>query len=153
MNRTDFFTATPATRPTQATAATASNVRPTAALGGTPPSSFAAFTAPFAPSVGAGGAFISVPYMTSRQVPIHQAVGTSSALGFPIALAGTLVGGDPLRQRVKGRCAFFLRLEEGVLLQHLLQLLVEVQRRQLQQTNRLLQRRRERQVLGESNLQ
>jgi len=40
--------------------------------------------------VGAGGAFISVPYMTSRQVPIHQAVGTSSALGFPIALAGTL---------------------------------------------------------------
>jgi len=26
--------------------------------------------------VGAGGAFISVPYMTSRQVPIHQAVGT-----------------------------------------------------------------------------
>ena len=40
--------------------------------------------------VGAGGAFMSVPYMTSRRVPIHQAVGTSSALGFPIALAGTL---------------------------------------------------------------
>jgi uncharacterized membrane protein YfcA len=40
--------------------------------------------------VGAGGAFMSVPYMSSRRVPIHQAIGTSSALGFPIALAGTL---------------------------------------------------------------
>ncbi|MDB5914291.1 MAG: sulfite exporter TauE/SafE family protein [Ramlibacter sp.] len=39
--------------------------------------------------VGAGGAFISVPFMTWCNVKIHQAVGTSSALGFPIALAGT----------------------------------------------------------------
>lgn len=40
--------------------------------------------------VGAGGAFISVPLMTWCNVKIHNAVGTSSALGFPIALAGTL---------------------------------------------------------------
>jgi uncharacterized protein len=40
--------------------------------------------------VGAGGAFISVPFMTWSNVPIHNAVGTSAALGFPIALAGTL---------------------------------------------------------------
>ena len=40
--------------------------------------------------VGAGGAFISVPFMTWCNVKIHQAVATSSALGFPIALAGTL---------------------------------------------------------------
>jgi len=39
--------------------------------------------------VGAGGAFISVPFMTWCNVKIHNAVGTSSALGFPIALAGT----------------------------------------------------------------
>ena len=39
---------------------------------------------------GAGGAFISVPFMTWCNVKIHNAVGTSSALGFPIALAGTL---------------------------------------------------------------
>ena len=39
--------------------------------------------------VGAGGAFISVPFMSWCNVPIHKAVGTSSALGFPIALAGT----------------------------------------------------------------
>ncbi len=40
--------------------------------------------------VGAGGAFVSVPFMTWCNVPIHKAVGTSSALGFPIALAGTV---------------------------------------------------------------
>jgi uncharacterized protein len=39
--------------------------------------------------VGAGGAFISVPFMTACNVAIHQAVATSAALGFPIALAGT----------------------------------------------------------------
>lgn len=40
--------------------------------------------------VGAGGGFISVPLMAMCNVPIHQAVATSSALGFPIALAGTI---------------------------------------------------------------
>jgi uncharacterized membrane protein YfcA len=40
--------------------------------------------------VGAGGAFVSVPFMTWCNIKIHDAVGTSSALGFPIAFAGTL---------------------------------------------------------------
>lgn len=40
--------------------------------------------------VGAGGAFVSVPFMTWCNVTIHNAVATSAALGFPIALAGTL---------------------------------------------------------------
>ena len=40
--------------------------------------------------VGAGGAFVSVPFMTWCNIKIHDAVGTSAALGFPIALAGTL---------------------------------------------------------------
>jgi uncharacterized protein len=40
--------------------------------------------------VGAGGAFMSVPYMVRGHVPMHHAVATSSALGFPIALAGTV---------------------------------------------------------------
>ena len=39
--------------------------------------------------VGAGGAFVSVPFMTWCNVKIHNAVGTSAALGFPIAFAGT----------------------------------------------------------------
>jgi uncharacterized membrane protein YfcA len=37
--------------------------------------------------VGAGGGFMSVPFMTWCNVTLHQAVGTSAALGFPIALA------------------------------------------------------------------
>ena len=40
--------------------------------------------------VGAGGAFMSVPFMAWCNVKIHDAVGTASALGFPIALAGTI---------------------------------------------------------------
>jgi uncharacterized membrane protein YfcA len=40
--------------------------------------------------VGAGGGFISVPFMTWCNVPIHNAVATSAALGFPIAMANVL---------------------------------------------------------------
>jgi len=40
--------------------------------------------------VGAGGAFITVPFLTRANVRIHEAVATSAACGFPIALAGTL---------------------------------------------------------------
>jgi len=39
--------------------------------------------------VGAGGGFISVPFMTWCNVSMHNAVATSAALGFPIALANT----------------------------------------------------------------
>jgi len=47
--------------------------------------------------VGAGGGFVSVPFMTWCNVAIHNAVATSAALGFPIALAnvvGYAVGGQ-----------------------------------------------------------
>ncbi len=40
--------------------------------------------------LGAGGGFISVPFMTWCNVSIHNAVATSAALGFPIAVAGTI---------------------------------------------------------------
>ena len=40
--------------------------------------------------VGAGGGFISVPFMTWCNIPIHNAVATSAALGFPIALSNVL---------------------------------------------------------------
>jgi uncharacterized protein len=40
--------------------------------------------------VGAGGAFVSVPFMTWCNVKIHNAVATSAALGFPVAVAGTI---------------------------------------------------------------
>jgi uncharacterized membrane protein YfcA len=47
--------------------------------------------------VGAGGGFVSVPFMTWCNVAIHNAVATSAALGFPIALAnaaGYIVSGQ-----------------------------------------------------------
>jgi uncharacterized protein len=40
--------------------------------------------------VGAGGGFVSVPFMTWCNVAMHSAVATSAALGFPIALANAL---------------------------------------------------------------
>lgn len=39
--------------------------------------------------VGAGGGFISVPFMVAHNVPVINAVATSAALGFPIALANS----------------------------------------------------------------
>jgi len=50
--------------------------------------------------VGAGGGFVSVPFMTWCNVTIHNAVATSAALGFPIALAnvlGYIVSGQSLQ--------------------------------------------------------
>jgi len=40
--------------------------------------------------VGIGGGSLSVPFMTYCNVPMHTAVGTSSAIGFAIAVGGTL---------------------------------------------------------------
>ncbi len=40
--------------------------------------------------VAAGGGFLTIPFMVFCNVLIHRAVGTSSALGFPIAVAGTI---------------------------------------------------------------
>jgi len=45
--------------------------------------------------VGAGGGFISVPFMTWCNVLIHNAVATSAALGFPIAVANVVVIAKP----------------------------------------------------------
>jgi uncharacterized membrane protein YfcA len=40
--------------------------------------------------VGAGGGFVSIPFMTWCNVAMHNAVATSAALGFPIALANAI---------------------------------------------------------------
>jgi uncharacterized protein len=55
--------------------------------------------------VGAGGAFMTVPFMTWCNVALHSAVGTAAALGFPIALASTLgyvIGGWSLPPSIPG---------------------------------------------------
>jgi len=40
--------------------------------------------------VGIGGGTLSVPFLTWCNLPVHHAIGTSAAIGFPIAAAGTL---------------------------------------------------------------
>lgn len=39
--------------------------------------------------VGIGGGSLSVPFMVWCNIPVHKAIGTSAAIGFPIAIAGT----------------------------------------------------------------
>ena len=61
--------------------------------------------------VGAGGGFISVPFMTWCNVAIHQAVATSAALGFPIALANTvgyLIAGWNLPNAAPGALGYLM---------------------------------------------
>ncbi|MDL2274923.1 sulfite exporter TauE/SafE family protein [Desulfosarcina sp. OttesenSCG-928-G10] len=40
--------------------------------------------------VGIGGGTLSVPFMVWCNMPVHHAIGTSAAIGFPIAIAGTI---------------------------------------------------------------
>lgn len=40
--------------------------------------------------MGIGGGTLSVPFMTWCNITVHHAIGTSAAIGFPIAVAGTL---------------------------------------------------------------
>lgn len=40
--------------------------------------------------VGIGGGTLSVPFMVWHNVPLHRAIATSAAIGFPIALAGAV---------------------------------------------------------------
>lgn len=59
--------------------------------------------------VGAGGGFVTVPYLSKRQIVMHQAVATSAALGFPIALANTtgyVVGGWSLAPALPGAVGY-----------------------------------------------
>ncbi len=40
--------------------------------------------------VGIGGGTLSVPFMIWCNIPVHTAIGTSAAIGFPIAISGSL---------------------------------------------------------------
>jgi uncharacterized protein len=44
----------------------------------------------FSSLVGIGGGTLSVPFMVWCNIGLHQAIGTSAAIGFPIAVAGTI---------------------------------------------------------------
>ena len=49
-----------------------------------------AFISTLSQLVGAGGGFLSVPFMVWSNVSMHKAVGTSAALGLPIAVVGAV---------------------------------------------------------------
>lgn len=40
--------------------------------------------------VGIGGGTVSVPFLVWHNMPLHKAIGTASAIGFPIAIAGAV---------------------------------------------------------------
>jgi uncharacterized membrane protein YfcA len=40
--------------------------------------------------VGIGGGSLSVPFLVWCNVPMHEAIGTSAAIGFPLAVSGTI---------------------------------------------------------------
>ena len=68
--------------------------------------------------VGAGGAFISVPFMTWCNITMSQAVATSAALGFPISLANTLgyvIAGWNLPAVVPGASGYLMLPALGVI--------------------------------------
>lgn len=59
--------------------------------------------------VAAGGGFMAVPFMLWCNVPVHHAVATSAALGFPIALANTtgyVIGGWGLPPTIPGALGY-----------------------------------------------
>jgi len=59
--------------------------------------------------VGAGGGFLTVPFMARCSVPMHRAIGTSAAIGFPIALAnciGYIYSGWDVRTGYPGMIGF-----------------------------------------------
>ena len=71
-----------------------------------------------------------------------------SNLGLAVVLADARIG---LRQaELLARRLLAREFEEGVVVEHLLDLLAQLQRRELQQPDRLLQLRRERQMLGDA---
>jgi uncharacterized membrane protein YfcA len=53
-------------------------------------SGFGAMVGAISAVVGAGGAFLLAPFMSRRGIRIHEAIGTSAACGFPVALAGSV---------------------------------------------------------------
>jgi uncharacterized protein len=68
--------------------------------------------------VGAGGGFVSVPFMTWCNVAIHNAVATSAALGFPIAVAnvlGYVVAGQNLQNLPVGSFGYIWLPALGVI--------------------------------------
>ena len=70
--------------------------------------------------VGIGGGTLSVPFMLWHNVPLHRAIATSAAIGFPIAVAGAIgyaLGGWGASGRPEGSLGFiYLPALAGIVL-------------------------------------
>ncbi|MHB1083950.1 MAG: sulfite exporter TauE/SafE family protein [Thiobacillus sp.] len=70
--------------------------------------------------VGIGGGTLSVPFMLWHNVPLHRAIATSAAIGFPIAIAGAVgygVGGWDVAGRPAGSLGYiYLPALAGIVL-------------------------------------
>jgi uncharacterized membrane protein YfcA len=65
--------------------------KPTRQLpGAVPMSAVSVFIGVLSSLVGVGGGVMTIPLMSLCNVPMRQAIGTSAALGLPIAIAGTI---------------------------------------------------------------
>jgi uncharacterized protein len=58
--------------------------------GGAAMSSFGAFIGFISSLSATGGASLVVPFLVKRNMPIHEAIGTAAAVGWPIAAAGAV---------------------------------------------------------------
>ncbi len=108
----------------------------------------------------------SVPFSQSSRSLAPNSAAPSIAVGSPasgLSPPGSAARSDsrsparsagrqPLGERLEARRRLFLGLEERVLLEHLLDFLVQLERRQLEQPDRLLQLRRQREMLREADL-
>jgi uncharacterized membrane protein YfcA len=70
--------------------------------------------------VGIGGGTLSVPFMLWHNIPLHRAIGTAAAIGFPIAAAGAagyMLGGWGVAGRPAGSLGFvYLPALAGIVL-------------------------------------
>ena len=89
---------------------------------------------------------------STLSLPVRPSASASVALLALSVRAGGRARVEALELRL-GQRRVFLGLEEGVLLHHLLDLLVQFQGRELQQPDRLLQLRRQREMLRQADLQ
>lgn len=67
----------------------AQDARPTGVLPGVGPmAGFGVFIGVVSSLTATGGASLVVPFLVKRNVPVHEAIGTAAAVGWPIAAAG-----------------------------------------------------------------
>lgn len=101
------------------------------------------------PVVALGGA----EFLGAHLLPRGRVAGRRLGLGLRDAfLAFLALGQTLLRGGGQRGVEFLVGLQQRIAGEHLLHLLVELQRRQLQQTDGLLQLRRQREMLGQANL-